>query len=214
MTDAQQQAAQQELAKLQGSIQGGLQAQEITARKELQTMMSNTQISLQDKAALQQTAVTKMELLSRAELQQAQNSTTLSVADKQAAQSKYNSDLDANIRLSIQGIDNAFKTTYQTADVAAKTALLTLENETKLTLADMESTYKNAMQTSASATTMFQTGMNMIQNAVADSTINAADKTKLINGYLGWMKEGINVAGNISHVDTSWLLSGTFAAVT
>ena len=173
----------------------------------LQNIQSNTQLSVTDKNALLQTTLQTMQAQSAAELQAAQNSTTLTVADKQAAQSKYNADLAATNAQLLQGVDNSFKLATQTADTAAKVQLENLANAAKKEIANIQLTGNTVMQTSQNATSMFQTGMTMIQNVVADSTIPADSKTSLVNGYLQWMQQGINVIGNVNHVDVSDLLN-------
>lgn len=144
--------------------------------------------------------------INTANLQTAQNATTLSVADKQAATSKYNADLAATNARAMQDVDNAFKTAQQTTDIAGKVTLQNLQSETQKALAQIQLTGNTVMQTSTSATNIFNTGMSMIRDVIADSTIPPASKTSLVNGYLQWMQQGMNVIGNVNHVDVSDLL--------
>lgn len=192
LTAAQTAAAQTELQTLQGSQAEALQTKQIASQENLQANLIASQKALQD----------------------SQNSTTLTVAEKNAAQSKYNAELAANTQTQMQGIDNAFKTAMQTADAANKVQLAQIDATTKTELANIQSTYQQVLQTSTSATSMFTTGMSNIQRILEDSNTPAASKATLVNGQIDWMRQGINVIGNITHVNLSNLLDfSTFQPV-
>ncbi|MDP3939816.1 MAG: hypothetical protein Q8R92_16990 [Deltaproteobacteria bacterium] len=205
-------ASQKVIAGIQASTSLTLADKNAMLQTTLQNIQGNQQLTLQDRQSQTQTLLTQMDINSRAALQAAQNSTTLTVADKQAAQAQYNADLAARTQISIQQIDNAFKTVYQTADTAAKAALAAAENATKTGLANIQANYQSLMQVSASATSMFQSGMGMIAAVIGDSSIPADAKANAIGGYLSWIEEGMMVIGNVNAIDLSQILD--FSRVT
>lgn len=137
--------------------------------------------------------------------QDAQNATQLAIAGQQAATQKYTADLSSNTQLQMQTVDNAFKSAFQTADTAAKMQLQTAHDAVTKSIAEVEANYKTLMQTSQSAADTYRSTLAAIANIYADSSIDAAGKANVINGYLGWMKQNMNLIGSVNGVDLTGL---------
>jgi len=135
----------------------------------------------------------------------AQAATTTALADKQAASTKYTADLASNTQLQTQSVDNAFKTVFQAADNESKATLQAAHDVVIRSIADVEANYKTLMQTSASASDVYKSTMAGIANIYADPSIDAAGKANVINGYLGWMKQSMNMVGSVNGVDLTGL---------
>lgn len=131
--------------------------------------------------------------------------TPIAAADAQQATTKYTADLASNTQLQTQTVDNAFKTAFQTADTAAKLQLQTAHDAVTKSIADVEANYKTLMQTSASASDVYKATMAGIANIYADTSINAVGKAATINGYLGWMRQSMNMIGSVNGVDLTGL---------
>jgi hypothetical protein len=146
-------------------------------------------------------------------VQDANNATQLALAGQQAATQKYTADLSSNTQLQMQTVDNAFKTAFQTADTAAKAQLQTAHDAATKQIAEIEANYKTLMQTSQSASDTYKATLAAIANIYADSSIDAAGKANVINGYLGWMKQNMNMIGSVNGVDLTGLTDfGTVGA--
>lgn len=135
----------------------------------------------------------------------ASSATQLALADKQAEMTKYTADLSSNTQLQMQAVDNAFKTAYQSADTNAKMQLQQAHDAVSTTLAQIDANYHTLMQTSASASDVYKSTLAAIANIYADSTIPADGKATTINGYLGWMKQSLNLIGSVNGVDLTGL---------
>ncbi len=143
----------------------------------------------------------------------AQQATTLAVTDKQAATQKYTADLASNTQLQTQAVDDAFKTAYQTADTSAKLTLQSAHDAVTKTIADTEANYHTLMQSSASASDIYKSTLAAIANIYADTSLDANSKATTINGYLGWMKQSMNLIGSTNGVDLTGLTDfGTVSA--
>lgn len=143
----------------------------------------------------------------------AQSSTQLALGNQQAQTQRYTADLAAKTQTDMQAVDNAFKTTFQTADTAAKLKLQEAHDLVTKDIAQVEANYKTLMQSSASATEVYRTTMSNIANIFADTSISAGDKATVINGYLGWMKQSMNLIGSVNGVDLTGLTDfGSVAA--
>ena len=112
----------------------------------------------------------------------------------------------------LTNMDQAFKTALANADAQSKVVLQQLGDQTKVNLDNIEADYKTLMQTSSSASDMFKSALDSISKAVADTNMNAAAKASAINGYIGWMKNGLNLVASVNGVDLGPLLN--FGAVT
>lgn len=115
--------------------------------------------------------------------------------------------------LQLTAMDQAFKTAIANTDAQNRVLMQQLGDVTKTTLANIEADFKTLMQTSASATDMYRQGMDAISKVVADTNMNAQAKAAAINGYLGWLKNGMNLVASINGVDLGNLLNfGTVTA--
>lgn len=81
-------AAKTSLIAAEGAQTRQTQAQQITGQKDIQSMISSTQMTLADKQASLQKYLADQDTASRDRIAQLQSSTTLSAADKQAAVQK------------------------------------------------------------------------------------------------------------------------------
>ena len=94
-----------------------------------------------------------------------------------------------------------------------QTALQTLKGTQATDLAEIEANYKTLIQTSASAADLYKSTLAGIANIFADTTIPAAGKAAVVNGYLGWLKQSLNLTGSVNGVDLTGLTDfGTVAA--
>lgn len=115
--------------------------------------------------------------------------------------------------LQLTGMDQAFKTAIANSDAQNRVLMQQLGDVTKTTLANIEADFKTLMQTSASATDMYRQSMDGISKVVADTNMNAQAKATAINGYLGWLRNGMNLVASINGVDLGNLLNfGTVTA--
>jgi hypothetical protein len=114
---------------------------------------------------------------------------------QQGAMTQY----QARIATAAQDLDNKMKAAMQNADSATKAQLMTLDGEIKAGLASVEANYKTLIQTSASASQMYSTTMDMIAKIMGDADIE--DKSTAINGYLGWMEKGMNLIGSVNGIN-------------
>lgn len=115
--------------------------------------------------------------------------------------------------LQLTGMDQAFKTAIANTDAQNKVVLQQLGDQTKVGLANIEADYKTLMQTSSSAADMYRQTLDSISKVVSDTNMNAAAKATAINGYMGWLKNSMNLVASINGVDLGNLLNfGTVTA--
>ena len=119
----------------------------------------------------------------------------------------------ASNTLQLTNMDQAFKTAITNTDAQNKVVLQQLGDQTKVGLANIEADYKTLMQTSSSASDMYRQTLDSISKVVADTNMNAQAKATAINGYMGWLKNSMNLVASINGVDLSNLLNfGTVTA--
>ena len=115
--------------------------------------------------------------------------------------------------LQLTGMDQAFKTAIANTDAQNKVVLQQLGDQTKVGLANIEADYKTLIQTSASASDMYRQSLDAISKVVSDTNMNAQAKATAINGYMGWMKNAMNLVASVNGVDLGSLLNfGTVTA--
>lgn len=115
--------------------------------------------------------------------------------------------------LQLTGMDQAFKTAIANTDAQNKVVLQQLGDQTKVGLANIEADYKTLMQTSSSAADMYRQTLDSISKVVADTNMNATAKATAINGYMGWLKNSMNLVASINGVNLAGLLDfGTVTA--
>jgi len=115
--------------------------------------------------------------------------------------------------LQLTNMDQAFKTAIANTDAQNKVVLQQLGDQTKVGLANIEADYKTLMQTSSSAADMYRQTLDSIGKVVSDTNMNAAAKATAINGYMGWLKNSMNLVASINGVDLGDLLNfGTVTA--
>lgn len=141
-------------------------------------------------------------------------------ADNQASQTNATLGTDtsqknaaASNTLQLTNMDQAFKTSIANADAQGKVVLQQLGDATKTNLANIEADFKTLIQTSASASDMYRQTLDSISKVVGDTNMNAQAKATAINGYMGWLKNSMNLIGSVNGVDLSGLLNfGTVTA--
>lgn len=109
-------------------------------------------------------------------------------------------------QLLFQKLDQQFKSMLANADATTRIDLQNLQGQTQQTLANIEADYKTLMQTSQSASDMFRQALSQIGTIVSDVNMDAESKAATINGYLGWLANGMNLVGSINGVDLTDLL--------
>lgn len=143
--------------------------------------------------------------------QQATQQTNLQNSQLQTDTSQKNA--AATNALQTQNVDNAFKLAVTNADAQNKVILQQLGDQTKTNLANIEADYKTLIQTSASASDMYRQSLDAISKVVSDTNMNAQAKATAINGYMGWMKNAMNLVASVNGVDLGSLLNfGTVTA--
>lgn len=152
----------------------------------------------------------------------AYNQTRLTNQTAQNAASQFNANVStdtnqknaaASNTLQLTNLDQAWKTAIANTDAQNKVVLQQLGDKTKVDLANIEADYKTLMQTSSSASDMYRQTLDSISKVVADTNMNAAAKASAINGYVGWMKNGLNLVASVNGVNLGNLLNfGTVTA--
>ena len=113
----------------------------------------------------------------------------------------------ASNQVQLTNMDQAFKTAIANETAGNQVVIQQLGDATKQTLAGIEADYKTLMQTSASASDMDRQTLDAISKVVGDAGMNAAAKTEALNGYIGWLKNGMNLVAGINGVTLGDLLN-------
>lgn len=160
-----------------------------------------TPIASADAGFMNQQRLANQQATQQTNLQNAQLTTDVSAKNATATN-----------QLQTQNVDNAFKIAVSNADASTKVMLEQLGDQTKTNLANIEADYKTLIQTSASASDMYRQSLDAISKVVSDTNMNAQAKATAINGYMGWLKNALNLVGSVNGVDLGDLLN--FGAVT
>lgn len=115
--------------------------------------------------------------------------------------------------LQVTNMDQAFKVAVANTDAQNKMVMQQLGDVTKTTLANIEADFRTLIQTSASASDMYRQTLTEIGKVVSDPNMNAQAKASAINGYMGWLKNGMNLVASVNGVNLTGLLDfGTVTA--
>ncbi len=145
--------------------------------------------------------------------QDAQTYSQTRLTNQQAENAANQFNATAGNNLQLASMDQAFKTAAANLDSQSRVALEQLGSQTKVQLANIEADFKTLMQTSQSASDMYRSTLAGIAQIVQDTNMNAQAKATAINGYMGWLKNSMNMVASINGVDLTGLLNfGTVTA--
>ena len=170
-------------------------------RQALQSNDYAQQIAVQANEFASQKAMQTSQFLQAEKMVGREEAFRLATQSSQFMQDKAMFTLDENLKKFLVG-----------ADIESRKAIALMDNDVKIQLASIQADYQTLNQTSASATTMFASTLSEIGKVVQDENMDGTAKATAINGYMGWLKNGMNLVSSINGVDTSGLLD--FGAVT